>query len=90
MTPRFLFRPAAREEVQEARDWYELQRVGLGSEFAAAIDAAIDRIGTHPDGFGCSSWSNANTARSCTACYEPGGCPNSPPRWPLGTVVAGG
>ena len=32
MTPRFLFRPAARAELLEARDWYESQRQGLGYE----------------------------------------------------------
>ena len=49
MTPRFVFRPAARAEVLEARDWYELQRHGLGREFATAIDVALDRIGMHPE-----------------------------------------
>lgn len=49
MTPRFLFRPAARAELLEARDWYESQRQGLGYEFAASIDAAVARIGAHPE-----------------------------------------
>ena len=49
MTPRFVFRPAARDELTEARDWYESQRVGLGGELIAAIDAAINRIGAHPE-----------------------------------------
>ena len=48
MTPRFVFRPAARAELLEARDWYEAKRRGLGSDLAASVDAAITRIGTHP------------------------------------------
>jgi hypothetical protein len=47
MTSRFVFRPAAREELLEARDYYESQRVGLGGELTAAIDSAISRIGAH-------------------------------------------
>jgi plasmid stabilization system protein ParE len=49
MTPRFLFRLAARAELFEARYWYESQRAGLGEEFAAAVSGAIDRIGAHPE-----------------------------------------
>ena len=48
MTPRFVFRPAARAELLEARDWYEAQRPGLGSNLAASVAAAITRIGAHP------------------------------------------
>ncbi|MEO8336317.1 MAG: type II toxin-antitoxin system RelE/ParE family toxin [bacterium] len=48
MTPRFVFRRAAREELLEARNWYDAQRLGLGEEFARSIDGAIGRIGVHP------------------------------------------
>ena len=48
MTPRFVFRPASRAELLEARDWYEAQRRGLGSDLAASVDATVTRIGTHP------------------------------------------
>ena len=48
MTPRFVFRPAARVDLLEARDWYEVQRRGLGSDLAASVEVAINRIGTHP------------------------------------------
>jgi toxin ParE1/3/4 len=34
----------AAEEAVAATDWYERERPGLGSEFAAAVDAAIDLI----------------------------------------------
>ena len=49
MTPRFVFRPAARAELMEAREWYEARRVGLGHEFASSIDATITHIAERPD-----------------------------------------
>lgn len=49
MTPRFVFRPAARAELLEARDWYDAHRDGLGREFAESIDGTIARIGEHPE-----------------------------------------
>lgn len=35
-------------EAAEATRWYERQRNGLGSEFIAAVDAAIARIEENP------------------------------------------
>lgn len=35
---------AAAEEAAEAAAWYEKERPGLGSEFAQAIDAALDLL----------------------------------------------
>jgi plasmid stabilization system protein ParE len=55
MTPRFavqvLFHPAARDELREAREWYEAQGVGLGDELGGAIDLAINRIREVPDAY---------------------------------------
>jgi hypothetical protein len=34
--------PEAQAEILEAADWYDLQDVGLGDEFLAEVDAAID------------------------------------------------
>ena len=48
MTRRVSFRPEAEEEALETRDWYEGRRAGLGGEFRAALDEAIERIGDHP------------------------------------------
>jgi toxin ParE1/3/4 len=39
---------AAEEEAQEAALWYEDRRRGLGIEFLAAVDAAMQRISTDP------------------------------------------
>jgi plasmid stabilization system protein ParE len=38
---RVLFRPEARRDVVEARDWYERQSIGLGGEFVRALEAAV-------------------------------------------------
>ena len=39
-----VLRRQARAEFDEAFDWYEEQRAGLGIEFAARVQAAFDRI----------------------------------------------
>jgi len=49
MTPRFVFHPAARDELREALAWYDAQRVGLGDELLDIVGAAIDRVGQFPD-----------------------------------------
>lgn len=36
--------PAAAQEAVEAAAWYELQRPGLGAEFAGALQAALDLL----------------------------------------------
>lgn len=51
MTPRFLFRPAAVDDLREARDWYEAQRAGLGDELGEIVARTLDLIATQPDAF---------------------------------------
>ena len=48
MTPRLVFRPEARAEVREAREWYEAQSPGLGLEFARAVEAVLATISRTP------------------------------------------
>ena len=42
-------RRAAREEFDEAFDWYESRRAGLGVEFAVQVKAVFDRISKMPE-----------------------------------------
>lgn len=51
MTPRLRFRPRARAELLEARDWYEARSPGLGLEFAGAVDAALALVVRMPEAF---------------------------------------
>ena len=51
MTPRLLFRPEARTELQDAQAWYEARSVGLGSEFARAVSALLGAITRMPEAF---------------------------------------
>jgi plasmid stabilization system protein ParE len=44
-----VLRPAARAEFDEAFDWYEQQRAGLGVAFAEAVQAVLDRLATMPE-----------------------------------------
>ena len=48
---RVVVRPAAAADIEEAYQWYELQRPGLGDEFLAALTLARDRILEHPEAF---------------------------------------
>ncbi len=44
-----VFRRAARAEFDDAADWYEQRRAGLGVAFAAAVQRVLDRIAAQPD-----------------------------------------
>jgi plasmid stabilization system protein ParE len=46
-----VFRKQARLEFDEAGDWYEKERPGLGLEFLAEIHLLIQRIATTPELF---------------------------------------
>lgn len=47
-----VLRPEARAEFDEAVDWYEQQRPGLGAEFVAQVQAVLDRISATPELYG--------------------------------------
>jgi plasmid stabilization system protein ParE len=44
-----VFRPAAEAEYLGAVAWYEAQQTGLGSDFEAEVQAALDTIANQPD-----------------------------------------
>ena len=46
-----LFTPAAEADVEEAFEWYEAQRPGLGGAFRRALDLAVASIEDHPEGY---------------------------------------
>lgn len=48
-----VFRPEALKELLEAQAWYEARSVGLGFEFARAVDAAVTRAVRTPLTFPC-------------------------------------
>ena len=43
-----IFRPEARAEFDEAYDWYEGQRSGLGEAFAEQVQRVLDRLAVMP------------------------------------------
>ena len=49
MTLPIVLRPEARAEFDEAFDWYEQKRAGLGVEFAERVQAVFDRISAMPE-----------------------------------------
>lgn len=48
MTHRVIIRPEAVDDLNAAFDWYEVQRPGLGHEFALEISLRIDKIAESP------------------------------------------
>jgi len=40
--------PVARQDVADARDWYDAQRSGLGDEFVDEVNAAVGRFRNQP------------------------------------------
>ena len=49
MTLKVVFRPAGRAEFDGATLWYEDRRPGLGIQFVAEIDRAVDLASKYPD-----------------------------------------
>ena len=48
MTLPTVFRPAARDEYDQAFAWYEGQRAGLGLEFEEEVERILGEIAVHP------------------------------------------
>lgn len=48
MTRRIEILTEAVEEAEQAITWYENQRPGLGAQFAAALESALDLLATDP------------------------------------------
>ena len=46
---RLVIRPRAETDLREALDWYESKRTGLGAEFLAEIESAIQALVHDPD-----------------------------------------
>jgi plasmid stabilization system protein ParE len=46
-----IIEPEAEDDVRHAYDWYELQRPGLGDDFALCVEAALSAIAQRPRAF---------------------------------------
>ena len=46
-----LVRTAAAADIEDAYQWYERQRIGLGEEFLAAVDDKLQEIVAHPTAY---------------------------------------
>ncbi len=49
--PDIVFRATAATQVATAQAWYEMQRKGLGAEFALNLEAATQRAARNPERF---------------------------------------
>lgn len=48
MNYRLLIRRQAKSDLRQAARWYERQSPGVGREFVAEVEAALNRIGENP------------------------------------------
>ncbi|MBN9522215.1 type II toxin-antitoxin system RelE/ParE family toxin [bacterium] len=48
MSQPFLVRRAARRDMDEAREWYDLQQAGVGQEFLDETETVLTRIQGNP------------------------------------------
>jgi plasmid stabilization system protein ParE len=48
MTFRVRIRARARDDIRDARDWYEQQSIGLGEEFGQELERVFARLATDP------------------------------------------
>jgi plasmid stabilization system protein ParE len=46
---RTIFRRTARDDVREARRWYEAQRAGLGAAFVESLEVCVAQIERSPE-----------------------------------------
>lgn len=44
-----VFQAGVRDEIDEAYNWYEGQRRGLGEDFLSAVQLVLDRIAQNPE-----------------------------------------
>jgi plasmid stabilization system protein ParE len=51
MAVNLAFAPEAELDIQQAYDWYELRRPGLGEEFLSCVDDSIQYICRNPELF---------------------------------------
>jgi len=46
-----VFRPEVQEEVNQAYDWYEKQKLGLGDEFLDSVEQTLNRVSSMPESY---------------------------------------
>lgn len=51
MSRAFVVRHIARRDIEDARDWYELQQAGVGQEFVDEVGATLNRVRGNPDAY---------------------------------------
>ena len=49
MADRLIVSPEAAQDIDEAYDWYERRRAGLGEDFLSALDACIQAVCREPE-----------------------------------------
>ena len=49
MSADLVFRPEAEAELEEAFEWYQKRRAGLGFDFLRRVDEALDRVRRDPE-----------------------------------------
>ena len=52
MTKPLILKDEAFEDIEEAAEWYDQHRAGLGNRFARSVAAALDAIKADPKSYG--------------------------------------
>jgi toxin ParE1/3/4 len=48
LTWRVHVHPLAQADIEDARDWYDQQRAGLGADFLLEVEGALAQLDQHP------------------------------------------
>jgi plasmid stabilization system protein ParE len=48
MAARLIIAPEAAQDIDQAYEWYECRRIGLGEDFLSAVDASIQVVCREP------------------------------------------
>jgi plasmid stabilization system protein ParE len=51
MAAKLILAPEAEQDIDDAYNWYEERRLGLGEDFLSCVDACIQRIRRNPETF---------------------------------------
>lgn len=63
MNFRYEFHQAVARDYNEAYDWYEQQKSGLGKRFLSAVRSKLEQVAQHPEAYGQKSRKGYREAR---------------------------
>ena len=71
MDRRFIVRPLAEADLEQAANWYDEEQAGLGSRFLSDVDQVFERIRERPQQFPAVSgdiWRSSDCSHGAVPC----------------------